>query len=89
MKLIPTKCGHIAYQTSAEEIISIGGMGICDHCNEKPPVGILIPVLNHWICEECFKDWDKRAKFYPEDCPAERRIAAYYRSVLRLENAQT
>ena len=79
MEKFYTKNGLIAYKTTVSEIYSIGGFGICDECGAHPPeVGYLVPVLNHWQCEECFKDWSDRAKYYPEDAPYEAKRATYY-----------
>ena len=79
MKKFHTKSGLIAYKTTTEEIMRIGGLGICDECGVfHPEGGFLVPVLNHWQCKECFEDWESRAKNYPEDAPYEARRAAYY-----------
>ena len=76
-------CGLIVYKTTTEEIQSIGGLGICDACGTfTPDGGYLIPVLNWWMCEECFNDYKQRATRYPEDDPIEKRRALYYESVL-------
>lgn len=84
MKKIRTKRGLIAYHTTAAETTLIGGMGICDECGAAPPDGYLVPVLNHWQCPDCFRDWAGRAKYYPEDAPFERRNARYYESRIPL-----
>lgn len=89
MKKLQTKAGLIAYHTTAAETTLIGGMGICDECGKAPPDGYLVPVLNHWQCPECFKDWAERAKYYPEDEPFERKNAAYYEARIPLTKSQT
>lgn len=83
MEKFHTKSGLIAYKTTVEEIMSIGGLGICDECGEFSfDGGFLVPVLNHWQCKECFEDWQSRAKYYPEDAPFEARYARYYENVI-------
>lgn len=85
MKKILTKSNHIAYECSAKEISLCGGIGICDECGKQAKAGYLVPVLNHWMCEECFNDWQSYAKHYAEDDEFERRYADYYESVIPLE----
>lgn len=80
MKRLRTKRGLIAYHTTAAETCLIGGLGICDDCGTASPDGYLVPVLNHWQCPACFKDWANRAKHYPEDDEFEIRTARYYES---------
>ena len=77
-----TECGWIAYKTTAAEIKSIGGLGICDTCNKSSDIGYLVPVLNCWLCEECFNNWKSRAHYYPEDVPVETRRALYYEQMI-------
>ncbi len=85
MKQMRTKAGLIVYKTTMAEITLIGGMGICDECG-KPSLdgGYLVPVLNHWQCEDCFKEWADSAKHYPEDDHIERRNAEYYEAMIPL-----
>ena len=87
MKRVITKCGHLAYKTSLDEALKWGGYGICDDCNDFALEGYLVPVLNHWMCEKCFKEWNDRAKFYAGDVPFEKRTAAYYEHLLPVEGA--
>ena len=84
---IKTKCGYTAYEVSREEIMLLGGFGICDHCNTPSRTGYLVPVLNHWICPKCYAEWNERAKFYPEDLEVEARNCAYYESIIPLGGA--
>jgi len=82
MKKIKTKIGYIAYETTSQVTELLGGRGICDECNCFAPVGYLVPVLNHYQCPKCFKEWSSRGNYYPEDIPIEQRNAAYYESVI-------
>jgi hypothetical protein len=45
----------------------IGGLGICDWCDEDFEKAYYIAVLNHCYCPKCYEDWTLRAKNYPED----------------------
>lgn len=83
MEKFHLKNGLIVYKTTTAEIQSIGGLGICDECGHfQPDGGYLVPVLNHWQCEECFNDWKSRARYYPEDAPIEARRAKYYETLI-------
>lgn len=55
------------------EALRLGGIAICDWCNKSSYTGYYVAVLNHWYCDECFNDWYKRAKRYPEDIRIEER----------------
>lgn len=81
--------GHLAYRSNAAETLLLGGMGICDDCGELAVEGFLVPVLNHYMCSDCFNDWERRGTFYPEDIPIERRTAAYFESRIPLEGDET
>lgn len=83
MQKLLTPHGYIAYRTTTAEIQSIGGLGVCDECGEHHPEGgYLVPVLNHWMCEKCFNEWESDARYYPEDIPVQNRRAAYYESLI-------
>jgi len=69
-KYIDNKTGFKIIEVSYKEITSWEGFGICDHCNEKINLSInhfYIPVLNHCVCPKCKDEWERNAKFYPED----------------------
>lgn len=85
MKKLRTKNGLIAYYATAAETFLLGGFGICDDCGKAAHDGYLVPVLNHWQCPECFKDWADTAKHYPEDDICERRTARYYEAIIPTE----
>ena len=87
MKRIRTKAGLIAYETTTSELALIGSAGICDECGELSlQGGYLVPVLNHWQCEKCFKDWSERAIRYPEDDYIEKKRAKYYETMIPVTN---
>lgn len=78
-----TSVGWIAYKTTTAEIMSIGGFGICDECNEAQlNGGYLVPVLNHWMCQKCFDEWKKTANYYPQDAPIEKKNSEYYEKLI-------
>lgn len=68
MKKFTTKQGYIAYACTAQETTYLGGLGICDDCGKAAPNGFLVPVLNRYMCPDCFKEWQT----------AEAKNAAYY-----------
>lgn len=84
-----TSSGYLAYRSNAAETLLLGGMGICDHCNELALDGFLVPVLNHYVCPQCFQDWERQGTYYPEDIPIERSTAAYFESKIPLEGDET
>ena len=86
MKKISTKQGYIAYACTAAETTYLGGLGICDDCGEAAPNGFLVPVLNHYMCPDCFEDWQSRGRFYPEDLPFESKTAAHYESRIPMDD---
>ena len=88
MKKFHLKNGLIVYESTAAEITLIGGLGICDECNLREPIGYLIPVLNHWMCKSCFEDWKTRARHYPEDDYIEKRNADYYERFIPLTETE-
>ena len=48
--------GFTVYEMTGVETMEFGGYGICDYCNEGAAKGYLIPVLNHYYCEECYNN---------------------------------
>lgn len=49
------------------------GLGICDWCGDDLETAIYIPVMHSCYCDECYKDWIKRAVNHPEDHDFENR----------------
>lgn len=85
MKKIQTEVGYVAYRTTTEEIRIVGGRDICDDCNRlQIHGGYLVPVLNYWMCEDCFNTWLSRARYYPEDISYEQETAKYYETQIPL-----
>jgi len=81
LKKFKSKAGYTVYEATAKDTEKLGGCGICDSCSSYSEKGYLIPVMNHYHCPECFKEWDKRANYYPEDLAIEEKNEAYYDSV--------
>lgn len=81
---IKSKCGYTVYKATAFETMRLGGIGVCDECNTTSFEGYLVPVLNHYMCPECYKDWDARVEYYAEDIPREQRTADYYEANIPL-----
>lgn len=66
-------------KASAKEMFeAVGSPGICDYCSERPEQGYYIAVLNQWLCPECFEDFKRNRKWYPEDAVVEQRNYIYY-----------
>ena len=60
--------GYIVYKMSNIDAIGIfNGFGICDDCSSSTRVGYYVPVLNHYMCEDCFNEWQKVCIYYEED----------------------
>lgn len=57
---------------------AVGSPGICDYCSERPEHGYYIAVLNKWFCPKCWKEFKKRAVWYPEDAQIEERNFKHY-----------
>lgn len=77
------KVGYVVYRISAEECFTFGGAAICDECNKFcSNGGYLIPVLNHFMCDDCYNEWNSFCTFYPEDLDFERNICFYYENIL-------
>jgi hypothetical protein len=89
MTKFKTSSGYLAYRATAAETTLLGGRGICDDCGEYAPEGYLVPVLNHYMCEECFKVFEGCGAFYPEDIPHEQHTAAYFENRIPLEGDET
>ena len=66
--------GWTAYIMTLEDVkLIFKGFGICDDCGSVSPIGCYVPILNHYMCFECFEDWIKHCEFYEEDLPYEKR----------------
>ncbi len=81
-KIVENKKKFIVFETSLDECLSWGGIGVCDHCNKKASTGYLVAVLNHWVCKECYDNWLINAINYPEDRPYEKKTAERYKLLL-------
>lgn len=71
------KNGHIVIPASRECVVVVfGGYGICDFCSKPSDKGFLCPVLSgQWSCPTCYEEWERTAKYYPEDKDYEERKA--------------
>ncbi|WP_234110175.1 hypothetical protein [Chryseobacterium sp. R2A-55] len=61
------KVFKVIKMTRSELVESLGGYGICDHCNDSLLEGYYVAVLNHWICEADYFKWHESAVNHPED----------------------
>ena len=63
-----TTKGYVYYYMRAIDTLEIfGGCGICDDCGKFTILGIYVPVLNHYLCLDCYKSFMKTCKYYLED----------------------
>ena len=69
--VIPNDKGFKVLELSMEEFQSIGGLSMCDGCNQAMFKGYYISVLNYSYCEEDYKNWEARSIKYDEDIPYE------------------
>lgn len=76
--------GFKVIHCSITEIVDLGGLGICDYCNNASYHGFYIAVLNAWYCPKCYERWHKEAVYYPEDKPIEDKNFKVYSKLLGL-----
>ncbi|EAW7473419.1 hypothetical protein F7539_02165 [Campylobacter jejuni] len=58
-----------------QEILKIGGYGICDSCNKTlSNDGFMICVLFSCYCEKCYQEWYKVAINHEEDREIEKDV---------------
>ncbi|MFL1706672.1 hypothetical protein ACHJH3_06655 [Campylobacter sp. MOP7] len=89
MRAFKNEKGFKIIEASAQEIVSIGGWGICDCCNIQPSNGYLIPVLSaSWYCEKCYTRWTEEAEgvYHENDKAYEDRTYDYYLALLKERN---
>lgn len=68
-----TKQGYSYLPVTREEMLSWGGLAVCDSCNQNMSHGYLIYILNSCYCARCFNEWQERAHHYPEDLQLQER----------------
>lgn len=84
MEEITTKKGFKVLKVNLQEMHEkLNSPGICMGCNEIPFKGYLVSVLNDYMCESCFIEWQKNATYYEEDKGFEERTLEYYKTLLR------
>lgn len=77
--IIRNKKGFLVIKTNIVEMAAtMDSPGICDHCNKMAVNGYLVSVLNHYLCEDCYKEWMGYAENYPEDQHIERKNMDMY-----------
>lgn len=72
-RVITTEKGFKIIPITLTEALKLGGIGICDSCNQASFKFQFIGVLNSAYCEKCFDDWHSRAIYYSEDSAVESR----------------
>lgn len=83
-KIIESNKGFKLIECSIAETTNFGGMGICDRCNSASFKGMIIPVLNHWYCPECFEEWHRTAENYPDDRGFETKVFNHFKKIFNL-----
>lgn len=83
-KIVPSDKGFLILEVSNIEAVSIlGGLGICDACNNASNKGNLISVLaGRWYCPECYQRWHGEAINYEEDRAYEKSTFDKYAKAL-------
>lgn len=84
-KVVENGKGFKVIEVSLIETTQWGGLGICDNCNKPSFKGYYVAVLNQMFCEDCYKEWCKRAVYYPEDSRREERYFERYKKILKIE----
>ncbi len=83
------KKGHIVIPCVRSVVVEkLGGLGICDYCNETDKEGFLIPVLGHkWYCRSCKEEWEETSRYYPEDASYEESVTMRLLSAITLNKS--
>lgn len=67
-KVIENEKGFKVIEISLSECANkLGGLGICDSCNNAAFNHKYIAVLNSCYCNKCYEDFETNATYYPED----------------------
>lgn len=66
-KIQTTEKGFKVIELNVEQMLKLGGMCICDSCNNAMFTGTFIGALNRVYCATCFENFNKTATYYPED----------------------
>ncbi len=70
-----TEKGFIVIKTTWEEVVIIGGLGICDDCCKAGEEGYIIGVLaGRWYCTSCYEGWHEGATNHEEDRKYEKQM---------------
>jgi len=84
-QFVKTDKDFLTIHATDADILSIGGLGICDGCSQISSNGYIIGVLgNRWYCNECFTEWHTGAINYPEDREYEMLSIKKYIGVFKL-----
>ena len=86
MRKFKSRVGYLIYEATAADTEKLGGFGICDNCSSYSETGFLVAVLNHYMCCECFAEWDNGSRMYLEDLHVERKREAYYDYIFDTKN---
>lgn len=73
MKIEKTENGHLFLSLNIQQLLSIGGLGICDRCGCAAFKMKYVGALNMAFCYSCFDEWNNQAVYYEEDSSFEKR----------------
>lgn len=87
MKKFLSKQGYVVYKVRRDQLVLIGGLGVCDECNYSSEYGYLIPVLNHYQCPKCFDEWNNHHTYYEEDLLFQDGYVEFYENEIGVINS--
>ena len=86
-EIIANEKGFKVIKVSMVDCAHMGGMGICDWCNDGIlSDGYFVAVLDSVMCRKCYEDWCSRAEYYEEDSDFEARNFNHMKKVLRISD---
>ena len=84
---IKTPCGWFVYRLNKNELLKLQAVhffgNVCDSCNEHLSEVYYIPILNYGMCESCYINWSKVAKYNPKHRNFEQHNIKWFESWLR------
>jgi len=73
-EIVENKKGFKVIKIETKRMFDVfrGTLGVCDNCNQVATIGdemagYYVCVLNSFLCEKDYLEWNERATYYPED----------------------
>lgn len=79
-KITKLKNGCKVYMIDSKETALIGGKGVCDCCNSLPVFGFLVPIVNRFMCPDCFVSWFLNSEYDKSERSFENYYCTLYES---------